>query len=123
MQRSRNAIKFFAGVRACLTLFSLFFLGCDAVSSRSGRGDVVTLGPERGLVDLFLHDDFLVAATEGLELVPAKARKHPLNPVLLKDRPWERGILDYTFVMQDHETGTYKMWYQMIQPSDDGNQS
>ena len=49
-------------------------------------------------------------------LTPATVRKHPGNPILVKDRPWEVGILNYTCVLQDREEGLYKMWYQIIRP-------
>ena len=81
---------------------------------------VVQLGPESDRSDLFLHDDHLVAESQGLTLTPGTIRKHPGNPILVKDKPWEVGNLNYTCVMQDREEGTYKMWYQVIRPKEGG---
>ena len=107
----------------CVVLLTASF-ACSWPAAPTPKQDrVVQLGPEGNRADLFLHDDFLVAETQGLVLVTAKVRKHPANPVLLKDRPWEQGLLNYTCVIQDPEEGLFKMWYQMIQPMDDGNES
>ena len=81
---------------------------------------VVQLGPESNRTDLFLHDDHLVAETQGLTLTPGRIRKHPGNPILVKDKPWEVGNLNYTCVMQDREEELYKMWYQVIRPKPGG---
>jgi hypothetical protein len=80
----------------------------------------VYIGPERGMADLFLHDNRLIAETEGLALRPGSIRKHPGNPVFVQDEPWEKGVLNYTCVLHDVEEGAFKMWYQMIETSDSG---
>ena len=81
---------------------------------------VVYLGPERNRADLFLHDDRLIAESSGVALTPGAIRKHPDNPVLVHDEPWEKGLLNYTCVLHDIEEGVYKMWYQMVTVSEDG---
>ncbi len=86
----------------------------------AGESRVVQLGPESNRTDLFLHDDRLVAETQGLTLTPGTIRKHPGNPILVKDKPWEVGNLNYTCVMQDREEGVFKMWYQVIRPKEGG---
>ncbi len=109
--------------------FLFLMLGTVASCSQESGGDhttdgsesrVVQLGPEGDRTDLFLHDDHLVAETRGLTLTPGTIRKHPGNPILVKDKPWEVGNLNYTCVMQDREEGTYKMWYQVIRPKEGG---
>lgn len=81
---------------------------------------IVDLGPQAFRMDLFLHDDALIAEREGLELRMGEIRKHSANPVIMKDRPWEIGRFNYTCVIHDREEKLYKMWYQMIvsQPGD-----
>ncbi len=81
---------------------------------------VVYLGPERDRADLFLHDDRLIAESRDVAIVPGMIQKHPGNPVLVHDKPWEIGSLNYTCVLHDVEEGSYKMWYQMITASEDG---
>jgi len=79
--------------------------------------------------ELFLHDRAWIARADDLRLVPPVVRKHPANPLLLPDRPWERtGILNHVSVLHDVEEGTYKMWYQILgkqnpdgTPSDPGD--
>ena len=78
------------------------------------------LGPERYTTDLFLHDDLLVADSSGVVIEPATLEKHRGNPVLVHDKPWEVGSLNYTCVLQDADEASYKMWYQMVTTSEDG---
>jgi len=64
---------------------------------------------------LLLHDDRLIRSRQGLELVQARLEKHPANPLLVIDRPWERqGILNYVAILHDEEEGLYRMWYQIL---------
>ena len=60
-------------------------------------------------------DAMVVEESEGLERVFHAAEKHPANPVVPKDRPWEGwGPYLYGTVMWDD--GKLKMWYQVINP-------
>lgn len=95
------------------------FAGLHAEPPGEG-GRVVHVGPEYNLEELFLHDDGIVDRSQGLALTPATVRKHPGNPILVKDRPWEVGLLNYTCVLQDREEGLFKMWYQIIRPKAGG---
>ena len=61
---------------------------------------------------LFLHDDHLVARSRGLRRVMGKVRKHPGNPILVADRPWEAASVGYACVIYDGEEKLYKMWYE-----------
>ncbi|MCF7853330.1 MAG: hypothetical protein K9N51_00920 [Candidatus Pacebacteria bacterium] len=40
-------------------------------------------------------------------------RKHPANPLLVADRPWESHVL-FPCVLRDAATGTFRMWYQAV---------
>ena len=55
-------------------------------------------------------------------MAPPQVRRHPANPLLVIDRPWEEtGSRNYVCVMHDTEEGLYKMWYQILQtPKPDG---
>lgn len=71
--------------------------------------------------ELLLDDDLLVQQREGLELVQVKLRKHPANPLLVIDRPWEKqGILNYVALLHDEEESLYRMWYQILGKTKEG---
>lgn len=70
--------------------------------------------------ELFLHDDHLIAESEGLSPVMGKIEKHRANPVIVADRPWEMGNLGYACVIHDLEEGIYKMWYEARDEKDHG---
>jgi len=85
----------------CLLLFSAFSLDGSDVSPF----DVGTQS------QLFV-DQVLVREAKGVsfELVPA--RKHPANPVLRADKPWEGWRVElYGNVLFDGDEKIYKMWY------------
>ncbi|MBN2294927.1 MAG: hypothetical protein JXM70_21040 [Pirellulales bacterium] len=60
-------------------------------------------------------DDYLIATMENLERKLHQAVKHPDNPIMVPDRPWEKkptrqGCL-MTAVRRDEKTGRFRMWY------------
>ena len=57
-------------------------------------------------------DQVLVRETDRVWFTQHQGKKHPDNPVLKPDRPWE-GWLTYIYgdVMYDHEEKLFKMWY------------
>ena len=66
---------------------------------------------------LFL-DDYLIAAREGLERVLHQPRKHPANPLMVGETPWEGGP-DYgpvlAYVLPDERperSGRFRLWYR-----------
>lgn len=57
-------------------------------------------------------DDVLVAAADGLTRTLHPVTKHPANPLVVPDRPWEgHAVLLYGSVIPDPETGKLRMWY------------
>ncbi|MDH7601031.1 MAG: hypothetical protein QHI38_02680 [Armatimonadota bacterium] len=63
---------------------------------------------------LFL-DAMVVEESDGLQRVFHAAEKHPANPIIVRDKPWEGwGPYVYGTVMWDE--GKLKMWYQVINP-------
>ena len=60
---------------------------------------------------LFLDDAFLVQRAEGVRYVMHQPVKHPENPLLVADKPWERQVQLYGSVLWDEEEKTHKMWY------------
>jgi hypothetical protein len=56
-------------------------------------------------------DDHIIATTEGLTKVLHQPTKHPKNPVLVKDKPWEESGPGYATVYYDKDEKLFKMWY------------
>lgn len=58
-------------------------------------------------------DDAAIAQMEGVRRVVNQPQKHPANPVMVADRPWENNrICLYGTVIYDDEACLYKMWYE-----------
>ena len=60
---------------------------------------------------LFLDDGFLVERAEGIRYVMHHPVKHPRNPLIVPDMPWELQVQLYGSVLWDEEDQIYKMWY------------
>ena len=57
-------------------------------------------------------DRVLVRDTERIAFTLHPARKHPENPVVKADRPWEGWRLEiYGNVIYDEQEKIFKMWY------------
>ena len=59
---------------------------------------------------LFL-DDYLIASTENIEREVHPAEKHPANPVLMPENPWEGAGAVFQIVRRDETAGRFRMWY------------
>jgi hypothetical protein len=87
--------------------------GLDRVQpARVPSSGIVEIGSEK---QLFL-DDELVAERSRISNFVRRPEKHPQNPILVADRPWETatddGIeLDTQATLYDEEAGLFKMWY------------
>lgn len=71
-------------------------------------------------------DDYLVASMEGLQRRFHQPTKHPKNPLLVRDQPWEGAHIWVGTVLRDEPTGKFRMWYadgaarELYAESDDG---
>jgi hypothetical protein len=87
--------------------------GLDRVQpARVPSSGIVEFGSEK---QLFL-DDELTAERRRISNFVYRPEKHPQNPSLVADRPWETatddGIeLDTQATLYDEEAGRFKMWY------------
>ena len=62
-------------------------------------------------------DDYLVAHVENVQREFHPAAKHPANPILTAEKPWEQnGIVTVHKVMRDKATGKFRMWYNTFKP-------
>ncbi|MEX0613142.1 MAG: hypothetical protein WD229_13565, partial [Pirellulales bacterium] len=60
---------------------------------------------------LFL-DDHVVAKTTNLKREIARPAKHPANPLIIQDLPWEKRLIaTYGTVLYDSESGKFRCWY------------
>ena len=61
-------------------------------------------------------DDYIIEDLTGATKVLNQPVKHPKNPLMIRDKPWERDDPDYTTVIYDQAEGIFKMWYAMHVP-------
>lgn len=86
-----------------------------ALDARQGEDELS--GPQGGPWRRLMLDARVVEASKGLTRQFYAAVKHPANPVLVRDRPWEgvsaiTGPYVYGTVLR--EDGRFRMWYQIL---------
>jgi hypothetical protein len=74
-------------------------------------GDAIIINGKQ----LFI-DDYIIEELKGAEKVLNQPVKHPRNPLLVRDKPWELDDPDYSTVIYDQAEGIFKMWYTMHVP-------
>lgn len=74
-------------------------------------------GPRKvGTTHQLFLDDALIDSTENVRRVVHQPRKHPENPVLTYDKPWEGNcVLLWGSVLWDEQEDRFRMWYQTYQ--------
>lgn len=86
----------------------------DFVEWRLNDGRLKKVKPfvvEKGIRQLFL-DDFGIEKIEGLRRVVNQPSRHPGNPVVQGEHPWEKANTSlYGTVLYDEEMGRFRMWY------------
>ncbi len=96
--------------KSCLLVL---WAGLVAAGSAGGQERSIQLGKHR---QLFV-DDYVIAQMVGVRRVLNRPRKHPANPVVVADRPWE-GLCVYIrgTVLHSREERVFRMWYSGIAP-------
>lgn len=56
-------------------------------------------------------DDYLIASMTNLTRQINPAKKHPKNPLIVPEKPWEGSGTFFQFVRRDEKTGKFRMWY------------
>jgi hypothetical protein len=57
-------------------------------------------------------DDAVIASSDHIERVLHPVRKHPDNPLVVADKPWEGlSVLIYGAVIREPDSGNLRMWY------------
>lgn len=121
------------------SLAVVFVMPCSAADVYDAQG-ITIMDPSRARVDLpepqpslpivvdnrkrLFVDDWMIDRMEGLSRTLHPIRKHPENPILRAEMPWEKPcVLLYGSVMFDpsRETDRFRMWYLCFTPrySDD----
>jgi len=66
-----------------------------------------------------IADDYLIASRSGVARVYHPFKKHPANPVLVTDQPWEHDVVSCSAVLPDESGSGYRMWYHCWTTTDD----
>jgi hypothetical protein len=77
-----------------------------------------SLGDLTGPWELVL-DDHLVASRENLVRTYHPFKKHPGNPLIVSDQPWEGGMIRVNGVLPNEAGDGYRMWYSCWTTSKD----
>ena len=81
-------------------------MGCSP-EQPSPQGQSIEIGTHTQL----LVDDFAIEVREAVERRVNALQKHPANPILRPDRPWEGQYAMPSTVLYDDSEGLFKMWY------------
>ena len=81
-------------------------MGCR-VEPPSPQGQSIEIGTHTQL----LVDDFAIEVREAVERRVNALNKHPANPILRPDRPWEGQSTMPSTVLYDESERLFKMWY------------
>ena len=88
-------------------IFSLIFIAVTAVQAAGTEPFDLRAGHRQ----LFL-DDALLEKTENVLREPGKVVKHPNNPIIRRDKPWDASRCDlYGSVVYDRENGVIQLFY------------
>lgn len=79
-------------------------LTVNAVLADRSLGDLT--GPWELLVD-----DYLVASKDNVVRTYHPFKKHPGNPIVISDQPWEGGMIRVNGVLPNKDGKGYRMWY------------
>ena len=105
--KKRNVLATFVGCG----LFALL-LASPAVHGEKSLGDLT------GPWELFL-DDHLVASKDNVTRKYHPFEKHPGNPIIVSDQPWEGGMIRVNSVLPNEDGKGYRMWYSCWSPRKD----
>lgn len=94
---------------SCLLAAAGLFIALGENPTRGDETDsFATVKP--GVRQLFLDDD-VIEQREGLKRVVNPVTKHPANPLIVPEKPWEAGMLMvHNSVAYDELAGCFKMW-------------
>ncbi len=93
--------------------FAVFLLtscwtAAPMVSAEGKSPPLLQIGTQR---QLFI-DSYIIQSLKNARQVLNPADKHPQNPVLRNDRPWEGALTGPSRVIYDEDEGLFRMWYR-----------
>ena len=91
-------------------LLLLVGLGCSP-EPPPPQGQSIEIGTHSQL----LVDDFAIEVREAVERRVNALQKHPANPILWPDRPWEGRYAIPSTVLYDDSEQLFKMWYGTLE--------
>ncbi|MBI4581377.1 MAG: hypothetical protein HY718_16870 [Planctomycetes bacterium] len=94
------------------------FARAGADAPRSSATNPAATAVPKGVRQLFL-DDMLIERTEGLKRVVNPPTRHPRNPLIRPDQPWEGGCGTYGTAYYDAVARRFKLWY-LAKPAERG---
>ncbi|MDC0175407.1 hypothetical protein OAJ60_00585 [Planctomycetaceae bacterium] len=71
-------------------------------------GDAIVLNGRQLFIDQHVIEDI-----QGAKRVLNQPIKHPRNPLLVADKPWEKTMLNRGSVIYDKQAKLFKMWYSV----------
>ncbi len=93
-------------------------LGATLFGAASSGSSAPGFDVRPGVRQLFL-DDHGIERLEGLRRVVNPPQRHPQNPLIKPDTPWERGCQVYGTALHDEQAKRFKIWY-LTGPKDRG---
>ncbi len=97
-----------------LVFFLLFPFGPSSTLEASAAKAPPAL-LEIGTTKQLFVDSYIIEKLTDARQVLNQATKHPSNPVLKQDRPWERNLIQTGTVIWDQDIQRYRMWYYTAQ--------
>lgn len=102
--------------RRAFALSALTLVVCSLAPAVEPPKENLIEGPAAGPWRRLFLDAMVIEQSEGLERVFHSADKHPANPVLTADRPWEQGGTysgPYLYGTVIWDEGKLRMWYHL----------
>lgn len=104
--------------RSLRTLVTILLLAAGASQSPAA----VIKSPEQmtGPWQLFV-DDHLIASQKNIVRRPHAFQKHPGNPLIVVDRPWEKWVVKVSRVLPEEDGSGFRMYYGCWSAPPDGS--
>ena len=81
-----------------------------ALAAEEGTGDTKP-GCQVGTTKQLFLDNYVIDRMDGVHKVLHQANRHPNNPILLPEHPWEGRALEAPIVFWDEDLERFRMYY------------
>ena len=96
---------------AVLSIASLLGITLAAVAAAAEEEGQAGSLREVGTTKQLFIDDYAIDKMVGLKKVMSQAARHPQNPILTPEHPWEGKALEAPIVLWDEEKKLFRMYY------------